>query len=42
MKVFDVPTAKELIWKPYSDRGQYGKGIRNQCKGQVEMNQLGL
>jgi hypothetical protein len=29
MKVFDVPTAEELIQKPESDRGQYGKGIRN-------------
>jgi hypothetical protein len=29
MKMFDVPTAEELIQKPKSDRGQYGKGIRN-------------
>jgi hypothetical protein len=29
MKVFDVPTAEELIQKLQSDRGQYEKGIRN-------------
>jgi hypothetical protein len=29
MKVFEVPTAEELIQKPYSDRGQYGKVIRS-------------
>jgi hypothetical protein len=29
MKVFDVPTAEELIQKPESNRGQYEKGIRN-------------
>jgi hypothetical protein len=29
MKMFDVPTAEELIQKPSSDRGQYGKVIRN-------------
>jgi hypothetical protein len=42
MKAFDVPTPEELIQKPYSDRGQHEKGIRNQCKDQLEMNQLGL
>jgi hypothetical protein len=29
MKAFDVPTPEELIQKPYSDRRQYEKGIRN-------------
>jgi hypothetical protein len=42
MKAFDVPTPEELIKNPESDRGQHGKGIRNQCKDQLEMNQPGL
>jgi hypothetical protein len=29
MKMCDFPTAEELIQKPESNRGQYGKGIRN-------------
>jgi hypothetical protein len=42
MKAFDVPTPKELIQKLKSNRGQHEKGIRNQCKDQLEMNQPGL
>jgi hypothetical protein len=42
MKAFDVPTPEELIQKPERDRGLHEKGIRNQCKDQLEMNQLGL
>jgi hypothetical protein len=42
MKAFDVPSPEDLIQKPERDRGQHEKGIRNQCKDQLEMNQLGL
>jgi hypothetical protein len=42
MKVFAVPTPEELIQKPLSDRGQHEKGIRNQYKDELEMNQLEL
>jgi hypothetical protein len=41
MKAFDVPTPEELIQKPWSNRGCHQKGIRNQCKDQLEMNQHG-
>jgi hypothetical protein len=40
--MLNTPGGEELIQKPYRDRGLHEKGIRNQCKDQVEMNQLGL
>jgi hypothetical protein len=41
MKAFDVPTPGELIQKPQSDKGYHEKGISNQDKDQLEMNQHG-
>jgi hypothetical protein len=41
MKAFDAPTPEELIQKPKSNRGYHEKGINNQCKDQLEMNQHG-
>jgi hypothetical protein len=41
MKAFDVPTPEELIQKPYSYRGYHEKGISNQGKDQLVMNQHG-
>jgi hypothetical protein len=38
MKAINIHTPEELMQKPERDRGQYEKGIRNQCKDQLEMN----
>jgi hypothetical protein len=41
MKAFDVPTPEELIQKPLSNRDYHEKGISNQGKDKLEMNQHG-